>query len=143
MEHEVYHVHQLEVLLVCLELDLLEQHLHLFGVPPAHALLPLGCELLWRSSRERRSLGLAGGEWLSDIKPLALPLLYVLYKGALEPAHLLVLANHHAPTLCEFGATGFQLDAEDLQPQFEVWLDTDESLANSDEGGEMEDGIQA
>ena len=43
------------------------------------------------SGRELRNLGLTSGEWLGDVKPLALPLFDGLYEGALKLAHLLDL----------------------------------------------------
>ena len=78
-------------------------------------------------------------EWLSDVKPLLLPDLDSLHEDALGPGDVLDLTNHGSATFAKIGATTFQLDAETIQPQVEVWLHAEEGLTYGDEGDDMED----
>ena len=94
MEHDVDYVGELEVLLGRPPLDLLDQCLHLFWVPPRDALLLLGPERLRGLGRIGWYFGPAGGARVGDVKPLMLPFFDYFYEGALEPVNLLVLANH-------------------------------------------------
>ena len=95
MEHNIHHVHQLDLLLVCQGLDPLLQSIHLFWVALIQALPHPRDEPPWRGHQECWDFGLAASERLGDIKPLPLPPLDRLREGdALEPSNLLDLSNH-------------------------------------------------
>ena len=79
---------------------------------------------------------------LGDVEPPRLPPFHDLCEGAVKLSDVRHLAHHGASALRLLAAHDLRLHAEDLQPQAEMRLDAEESLAHDDERRDVEDEVR-
>ena len=89
--------------------------------------------MYWRARSEHRSSYPPSTTGFGDVEPLPLPQVGSSRKGALWPSSIGELARHSTAALHLFPINYLRLHIKGLEPQAEVWGNTEEGFAYDNE----------